>query len=133
MKTLFEDGVDYIPYDDNEEPREFTNLSAIDTGIEGAIRCVSKITGVERHVIYFQNLRIKNEILVVSIPDGHIITDTSKAEDITKQMVRQFVIQNAEILTIFWDEGEDWDLRYLLDTMSNLNKIDAHQFKIQNQ
>jgi len=133
MKTLFEDGLDYSPYYENEEPREFANIDIRDTGIYGTIICVSKITDVERHIIYLQDIRIKNEILVVSIPDGNIITDTSLLDDITKQMVRQFVIQNAKILTEFWDEGVYWDFGYLLDTMRNLNKIDAQQFKIQNQ
>ena len=132
-KTLFCDGVDYTPYRVEDEQWEFVNLDIEDTGIEGIILCISKLNGLESHIIHFQDIKNKKEILVVSIPSGGIITDTSKIDVTTKQMVQQFVIQNAETLQEFWDNGADWYLRDLLNIMSNLNKIDASQFKISNQ
>lgn len=131
-KTLFSDGVDYTPYRVEDEQWEFANLCIEDTGIKGIILCISKLNGIEPHIIHFQNIKNKKEILVVSIPDGNIITDTSKIDITTKQMVQQFVIQNAETLQEFWDNGADWYLRDLLNIMGNLNKINASQFKILN-
>ena len=127
-KTLFSDGIDYAQYNTNDELCELVNLSINGTGIEGSIRCISKLADLEPHIIHFQDIHNDKEILVVSVPEGNIITDTSKIDEITKRMVQQFAIQNAETLLRYWNEATYWYLEELRDTMRNLNKIDASKF-----
>ena len=128
QKTLFSDGIDYAQYNTNDELCELVNLSINGTGIEGSIRCISKLADLEPHIIHFRDIHNDKEILVVSVPEGNIITDTSKIDEITKRMVQQFAIQNAETLLRYWNDATYWYLEELRGTMRNLNKIDASKF-----
>lgn len=101
------------PVDD--ELYDIVNLGNTDTGIDGIIRCSTKVSQYSCRITYFPNIKIKSESLTVSIPGYDILENTTSIDNLTKQIVVYFAMLNADILLKFWNEGVDMYLEDVKD------------------
>lgn len=108
---------------------EIANIRSEYTGLVGCVWCSTKMASHGCRIKYYPKLSIKNESLVISLPDGNVVENTTKLKTGDIKEIIAFAIKNSDMFLNFWNNGTDWYTDEIDKYWLHLKKLDTNDIE----